>query len=371
MRVVEFTDTFLPIMDGVGNVVYQYALNIAEKGHDCSVAAPATDSTRQGGHPFRDLDYRNIPFLGMKSYQIGMPGTDRGFHARLEALEVDLVHVHTPFMAGRQGAKYAKKHGLPLVGTFHSRYYEDFLQVTHLRPLARLGAKIVARFYNRCDEVWTPSASAGRDLRRYGYRGPLRIMVNGTDVRKADPADIASVSESYGLGEKPVLLYVGQINWKKNLRRVLEAAAKLEGDFRLVLAGQGPHERDIRRLADKLGLRDKLVLTGHIGEPQTLAALYARASLFVFPSLYDTAGLVVRDSGAAEGIRHGENGFLCEDDAGDLARIITGALRDPEGTARVGEEARRTIPIPWTDLLDDVLERYAALVHGKQTTENK
>ena len=58
----------------------------------------------------------------------------------------------------------------------------------------------------------------------------------------------------------------------------------------------------------------------------------------------------------------GENGFLCRDDAGDLARVIDGALKDPEGLRAVGERAKATIPIPWSDLVDQVLEQYQTVL---------
>ena len=168
---------------------------------------------------------------------------------------------------------------------------------------------------------------------------------------------------------------MGQINWKKNLRRVLEACAKLSHPFRLVLAGQGPHEKDVRQLAQSLGILDRTLFTGHITDADALNALYSRADLFLFPSLYDTSGLVVREaaamgtpsvtargSSAAECIADGENGLLCEDDSDDLARVVDAALANPEALAQMGRRARDTIPIPWTKLVDDVLERYAALI---------
>ena len=75
-----------------------------------------------------------------------------------------------------------------------------------------------------------------------------------------------------------------------------------------------------------------------------------------------TPSVAVRDSSAAECIREGENGYLCADDAADLARVIDGALKDPQALRRTGENAKRTIPIPWTTLVDDVVERYEALI---------
>ena len=376
MRIIQFSDSFLPIMDGVGNVVYQYALNLGLKGHESYVVAPQTDTGYRGGYPFEIVDYIGLPLLRMKSYTIGMPVMDRHCQNRLNAIEADIVHVHSPFIAGQAGISYAQKNGLPLVGTFHSKYYDDFIQITGVELLAEVGVKHVVNFYEKCDEVWAVSASSADTLRGYGYGGEIQVMPNGTDIHTVTDEQVEAVSRQFGLeGGAPILLFVGQINWKKNLRRVLEACAKLRCPFRLVLAGQGPHERDVRQLAEQLGIAERTLFTGHITDADTLNALYSRADLFLFPSLYDTSGLVVREaaamgtpsvtargSSAAECIEDGVNGLLCEDDSDDLARVVDAALSNPESLVQMGRRAHDTIPIPWTTLVDDVLERYAALI---------
>lgn len=379
MRIIQFSDSFLPIMDGVGNVVYQYAQNIGRKGHECYVVAPQTDTGYRGGFPFEIVDYIGVPLRHMKSYKIGMPVLDIHCQNRLNAITADIVHVHSPFIAGQAGLAYAQRTGCPVVGTFHSKYYDDFLQVTGIELLAEVGVKHVVNFYEKCDEVWAVSASSADTLRGYGYSGEIRVMPNGTDVHPVNDALARQVAAEYGLDDGvPVLLYCGQINWKKNLRRTLEGCARLTHPFRLVLAGQGPHEKEVRQLAQSLGIDDRVLFTGHIGDTDTLNALYRSADLFLFPSLYDTSGLVVREaaamgtpsvvvrgSSAAEGIEDGENGYLCADDSEDLARVIDGILADPEARVHVGQRACETIPIPWTQLVDGVLDRYQALLQAR------
>ena len=376
MRIIEFTDSFLPIMDGVGSVVYQYALNIAHKGHECYVVAPQTDTGYRGRFPFELVDYMGLPLPRMKSWKVGMPVLDKHCQKRLNMIKADIVHVHSPFTAGQAGLSWARKAGVPVVGSFHSKYYDDFLQVTGIELLAEVGTKYVVNFYEKCDEVWAVSASSADTLRGYGYKGDIQVMENGTDIHAIPDAQVHAVCARYGLEEGvPTLLYVGQINWKKNLRRVLEACALLERPFRLVLAGQGPHEKEVLRLAESLGLSRKLVFTGHITDPDALNALYRHADLFLFPSLYDTAGLVVREAAAAgtpsvviagasaaECVRDGENGYLCQDSSESLARVVEAALTDPESLAATGQRAQATIPIPWSRLVDDVLERYGQLI---------
>ena len=375
MHIIQFTDTFLPVMDGVGNVVVQYAMNMGEKGHDVYVVAPQTHIDGRGRLPFELVDYLSVPMVKLRSYRVGEPRLDAHCRDRLRHIGADIVHVHSPFVAGRAGLAYARRRGCPIVGTFHSKYYDDFLQLSHSRVLAGMGARSVAKFYEKLDAVWAVSAASAETLREYGYSGEIRVMVNGTDLRAPDPAAIEAVRAEYKPDDAPLLLYVGQINWKKNLRRVLEACAALKRPFRLVMAGQGPHERDVARLAEALGIGDRVFLTGHITDTARLDALYKVASLFLFPSIYDNSPLVVREaaamgtpavvvagSSAAEGIRDGFNGFLCADDSAALARAAAAALDDPRRLQTIGENARNTIPIPWTTLVDQVLDAYGEII---------
>ena len=129
------------------------------------------------------------------------------------------------------------------MATFHSKYYDDFYQTTGSKTLAELGTKYVVNLFAKCDQVWAVSSSTAQVLRDYGYKGPIEIMENGTDLKEPDPAAAKEAEERFALGNLPVLLFVGQMNWKKNIRRILEAVSVLvkEGrELRLVMAGQGP-----------------------------------------------------------------------------------------------------------------------------------
>ncbi len=375
MKIIQFTDSFIPVTDGVGNVVYQYALTMAKKGHEVYVVAPQTDTGYRGNLPFEIIDYIGFNLAKLKSYRAGLPALDANCQSRLNMIEADLIHVHTPFTAGQAGLLYAQNHKVPVIGTFHSNYYDDILEMTGIKPLATVGSKYVGGFYNKCDEVWAVSKSSAQTIKEYGCGRPVKVMRNGTDVVKVNAKIKKEIRQQYGLNGHPVLLYVGQMNWKKNIQCILLAAALLDTDYRLVLAGAGPHEKEISALAQELGIADKVILTGFISDTSVKMALYSNADLFVFPSLYDTFGLVVREaaavgtpsitvrkSGAAEGIKNGENGFLCKDDPVDLAKVIRAALDNNNLRKTVGDNAKKTLPVPWDKVTDSVLARYQYVI---------
>ena len=379
MKIGEFSDSFLPIVDGVGRVVYNYCETIAKKGYECTAVVPLDKFGYRGRFPFEIIDYysRSLPLL--PQYDAGMPAFDLHYNARLKMTDFDIVHVHTPFIAGNEGIKYAKDRNIPLIGTFHSKYYDDFLQITGSRYMAELGTDMIVRFYDHCDEVWAVSESSAETLKSYGYKGHIEVMPNGMMVKELDPSWAGLAKEHFGINDDPCLLYVGQMNWKKNILKILEAAAMLKKDgvkFNLIMAGKGPHEDEINAKIKELGIDDITHVVGHILREDLLSGLYMLADLFVFPSLYDNGPMVVREaanagtpsivtggSSSAEGIDDGVNGFYCEDNSESIYRVAKSALSDLPKTRKIGLQAKDTIPVAWDEIIDDVIDRYELIIN--------
>ena len=151
MRIGQFSDTFFPIVDGVGRVVYNYATTIAQKGHECYVVAPMTDTGYLGGFPFELIEFvsHNVPT--QRQYQTGIPLLDPHYNLRIQKVPLDIIHAHSPFIAGQEALRIGKRRGIPVVGTFHSKYYDDFYKLTRQEMLADIGVRYVVGFYERCD----------------------------------------------------------------------------------------------------------------------------------------------------------------------------------------------------------------------------
>ena len=378
MKIGQFTDSFLPIVDGVGRVVSNYAALLGQRGHETYVITPMQKSGYRGTLPYEIVDFDGMPLPSSPQYRAGMPILDMHYNHRMETVPLEIIHAHSPFVAGQEALRIAKRRRVPVVGTFQSKYYDDFMQITGSRIVSELGTHYVVDFFEHCDEVWTVTHASADVLRDYGYHGEIHVIYNGTPIRPVEEAAVAEVRRRWGLGSAPVLLYVGQQNWKKNLLCTLEAIALLHRsgqELKLVMVGIGPDREAIEKKAAELGLCGDIVFTGLVQEAPILDGLYRTASLFLFPSLYDTAGLVVqeaacmrtpsvviRGSCAAEVIRDGENGFCCENSPESLCRTIQSALADPERLAAIGRQAQETIPIRWEDVIDRVEERYRALL---------
>jgi glycosyltransferase involved in cell wall biosynthesis len=162
------------------------------------------------------------------------------------------------------------------------------------RPLVALAAR-------KATAIITVSESAKRDIVRLFDISPARVHViheaPAPSFRPArDPAELDRVRRRYGLGQR-VILYVGTIEPRKNLPRLIEAFAQRRrtGDLRHQLVCIGPYgwlSRGIESLVERLNVAEAITFTGYVPF-EDLPALYSLAEIFVFPSLYEGFGLPV------------------------------------------------------------------------------
>lgn len=381
MKIGQFGESFIPVFDGVGRVMKAYADTLASRGNEVYVVAPMYDTGFRGGLPYEIVDFSSVQLSKKMPWRIGLDMLDPHFIERMKQIDLDICHVHGPAFAGNIGVHLAHKRNIPVVGSFHTKFYDDILEVTKMKPVAKIGAKMVAEFYEKCDEVWAVSEGTGETLRDYGYKGQIVVMPNGTNRRVLNVSRLPETKERFNIREDvPMILFVGQINWKKNLRRVIESCGMLKKrgtEFQLVLAGRGPDEDDVRKLAIENGLENDLIMTGHLQDSEILDCLYSMADLFLFPSLYDnapmvlreaaaqhTVGLVIEGSCTAEVITGMKNGIVAKDTTEDVCNKTEAFLHlSIETRKEMEENAYQTIPVPWDGKLMDTIEgRYRDLI---------
>ena len=166
--------------------------------------------------------------------------------------------------------------------------------------------------------------------------------------------------------------------WYKGLRIIADALAmqKAQGrDFRMVFIGSGADAQEVQAYIRRLGIEDKCIFTGAIRDRETLRAWYSRADLFLFPSTFDTNGLVVREAAAsslgavliagscaAEGITHSVNGLLIEENAQSLSACLTQVMQQPQQVAQIGANAARDLYLSWQDAVRAARERYQIVI---------
>ena len=375
-----FCEVFPPVMDGVSVCMSNYADWLQKKVGGVTVVTPSVPGADYTVHDFQVLDYLSFPVPTRRPYVSGLAGIDPSYYARIAKREFRIIHAHTPFSAGNAALRVARRQGVPLVATFHSKYRDDFEKVLPKPIVNRLIASIV-RFFEQADMVWTPLESAIEVLREYGYKGPVDVMPNGCDFVADYPESFfAEARQRLGVApEEFVMLFVGQHVWQKNPQLTIEALSRLEDvPFRMFFVGTGYAAGEMKAMVSKKGLDSKVTFVGPVAERDRIVDYYAAADLFVFPSLYDTAGLVVQEAAAlgtpsmlargataATSITEGENGFLTDNDPDRMAQQLRELIRDRERVHRVGAQASKTLVRSWEDCLEEVIDRYNVLLQRR------
>jgi len=386
-----FNDNFPPILDGVALTAQNYAYWLHEKGYDVRVITPY--APRAGAvldaAPYPINRYLSVPIPFRHPYRYGMPYLDLAFMRNWHKMDFEIVHAHCPFTSGDLAYSAAQKQGIPMVATFHSKYRQDFEHNVKSKRIVDWMVRHIIQFFEKADEVWIPQAAVEPTLREYGYKGHVEVVENGNDfytpVKKIEQMRTQMRLELGLEPEDTMMLFVGQHIWEKNIGFILDALALIKDrPFQLFMVGTGYAVREIKQTISALGLQDKVTLLGNIHDRERLKKIDAAADLFLFPSLYDNAPLVVREaaamhtpalmleeSTAAEVITPDVNGFLTPNSVHRYAERIAWLMEHPEILKRVGDKASRTISRSWENVIDEVILRYRdiqesyKLKHGK------
>jgi len=370
-----FNDSFPPVLDGVAMTAQNYAYWLQKKGVETCVVTP--DAPRAvDNYEYPVYRFASLPLPKRKPYRLGMARVDIHFRHFLHQQPFELIHAHCPFATGWLARNVAKHHQIPMVATFHSKFRQDFERAVPFRPIVDEALSNVISFFERADEVWIPQASVAETLREYGYNGRIEVVENGNDFVCPD-AEVSLQRElmraELGLRpEETMMLFVGQMIWEKNIGLIVESVARLKHlPCRLYMIGTGYADSAIRKKIQQLGIEDKVVMVGPVFDRDVLQRYYAAADLFLFPSIYDTFGIVVREAAAmhtpsvllcgtdaAKSINPDINGFVADNTVDSYAARLEWLVRNPDTYRQVGDKAALTLTRSWEAVADEVMMRY-------------
>lgn len=355
MRIALFSDSVLPVLNGVSVSVDSLVSELRNKGHSVHIFAPQYPGLQESDpntYRFRSIE---MPFG--KGFPLAYPPYIRMLR-KFRRHEFDLVHTHTIGILGFVGLRWAESHDLPIVSTYHTLYDRYAHYVPYLpRRYARFKiAKHTNFYYNSVDHVITPSDASLRWLRRHSVSRPVTVIPTG--VRPAGFFDRAEVRRRLGIApEQRILLFVGRLAIEKNMDTLFEAVAMTmatRADVRLWVVGDGPYRDACQALARRFEIGDRVKFVGFV-QRDDVDPFYAAADLFVFASVTETQGLVVHEAmtyglppvvvdggGASAGVEDGVNGLLSRNDPAALAATICRALSDDGLLARMSDQASRS-----------------------------
>ena len=388
LNICLMNDSFPPTIDGVANAVLNYAENITAAGERCAVVTPAYPDVKDA-YPFPVVRYPSLNTTQLTGYRAGVPFAPETV-VRLADMKFDLIHTHCPIASTVLARSLRDACPMPVVFTYHTKFDIDIANAIRSERLQQLAIDLLVKNISACDEVWVVSDGAGENLRALGYTGDYLVMPNGVDLargRASVPAT-ATVSADWDLpADAPVYLFLGRMMWYKGLRIILDGLKRMQEagkDFCMVFVGDGQDRPEVEEYAASLGLADRCRFVGAVRDREIVRAWYTRADLLLFPSTFDTNGLVVREAAAcglgsllvrgscaAEGITDGRNGILIEENAASLAAVLGAPEMTREALAAVGQHAMDEIYISWEDSVAAARARYQIVRENWDRAEHK
>ncbi len=375
-----FNDSFPPHIDGVAQVVKNYAEHLCKK-ESCNVTVVTPENrVANDCYPFDVFRYPSIPASSLIGYRVGVPFDPESL-LRLRKKKFDIMHIHAPFASSVLVSALNHHPRVPTVLTYHTRFDIDLQKRITNTPMRKVAMEFVSRNVNAADEIWVVTERCGKALRDVGYEGPYRVMENGTDFPKgvAPKEKIDDLREQYNLREDvPVFLFVGRLMWYKNLKIILDSLKILHDngqEFRAFIIGEGYDAPAIEKHSRACGLQDNVIFTGPIRDREYLRVFFSVCDLFLFPSTYDTCGIVVKEAAAcdcpsllvegscaAEGVLHNVSGFLAQENAVSCAAVIADAIRDRAQLKEVGKRAGEQLYLSWDEVVDRAYIRYQEIL---------
>lgn len=355
MRIGQLTEVYKPVINGVTNFISLHKRVLESWDHKVFVFTL--------GHE----DYEDDELHVIRSPAI--PLSDTGYHlnfrfsrrARKKIKTMDVLHVHHPFINGRQAVRMGKRYNIPVVYTNHTRYDLYARYYMPFVPEGLSGAFLEAylpRFTDQCDLVVAPSRGVRQVLQELGVTCHIEVIPNGVDVARFQHPPAPLSKRDLGLPDHAaVAITVGRMRPEKNLSFLLHAFARIASevpDLHLVIIGGGPEKENLAEMAHLLGLVPRVHLVGRVPYEE-IPNWLAVGDFFAFASVSESHPLAVLEALAAglpvlgipspgieETVVDGFNGLLSPEDTNIFAMQMQRLATEPELRARLAAWARES-----------------------------
>jgi glycosyltransferase involved in cell wall biosynthesis len=354
MRILMLSDVCAPRVNGVATSIRTFRKSLADLGHESLLVAPDYPLPTDPDPGIVRVPSRPVP--GDAEDRLMHWRAVVALEPRLAAMDFDVVHVHTPFVAHYAGVRFARRLGLPLVETYHT-FFEEYAPLYFPAVPARLGRWAARRLtVSQCrqvDALVVPSPQMLERLAEYGISVRTEVLPTGIEPGEFQGGDGARFRRAHGIPvDRPVLVFISRIAHEKNIDFLLRMLARLRAyvpDVLLVIAGEGPALPHVREVVEQLGLGRHVLFVGYLERSGALLDCYRAGDAFVFASRTETQGLVLLEAlalgvpvvstavmGTADVLRDAAGAVIAPDDEAGFAAVVVGVLGDAEARARLG-----------------------------------
>jgi rhamnosyl/mannosyltransferase len=368
MDILHIYKTYWPVVGGIENHVRLLAERQAAAGHQVTVLVTSpsrhTKVEHMGG--VHVVKAARLATLASTPLSLALP-------LRLASLRPDIAHLHFPYPLGEVSQLLAGRARRVVLG-----YHSDIIRQ---KGWLRVYRPVMHRILAQVDQIIAASPNyveSSETLQR--YRAKCVIIPYGIQQERFRMVDADKMRRvSARLGKEPYVLFVGVLRYYKGLTYLLEAMPQVRG--RLVIVGDGPLGPALREQAQALGLGERVVFAGKIGDDD-LPAYYAAARAFVLPACERSEAFgLVQVEALASGLpivstelstgtsyvnAHGASGLVVAPrDSAALAEALNRILEDTDLHQRLSEGARQRAALFEADRMVSQIEAlYAEVLAG-------
>ncbi|MBC7128836.1 MAG: glycosyltransferase [Thermoplasmatales archaeon] len=374
MRIAWFTDTWLPTRDGVVTSLLLFKREIEKMGHEIYIFAPGKENYEEDGVFY----YKSKPFKKYANYRfVSLPSFfSKRTEKIIKRIKPNIIHSHSPGFMGIHALIASYKMQLPLFFTYHTFIDDSIYLVIKDKNFQNFAKKLLYQwlkyYMKRCSCIIAPSNYTARYINEKIIERSIEIIPTGIDIKRF------SKGKNKKDNEKKIILHVGRIVREKNIDLIIEASPyilkKLDTTFLIV--GEGPARKEYEEKVIKKGLEKNFVFTGFVDD-EKLLNYYHLADVFVFPSIYETQGIVALEAMASglpvvaarakalpDFITDGENGYLFDPyDAKEFAEKVIKAI-DNKKVVEKGLEFVKNFSI------EKMADKLVGLYESKMQAEN-
>jgi len=300
MNILMMTNTYLPQVGGVAQSVVRFAEAFRGMGHRVLIAAPTYEE-----QPDRETDVVRVHavqnFNG-SDFSVTLP-ISSALDKALQTFEPDIVHAHHPFLIGSTAVRVARRHHVPLVFTYHTRYeYYTHYVPMELPRMQEFAVHLSTGYASLADSVLAPSESIAELLKQRKVTSPIHVVPTGIAPATFQNGDGRRARHHLGLPpDARIVGHVGRLAPEKNLdflARAMVPVLARQANVHFLVVGHGPSVEFIRDCFRKSGLERRLHMPGSL-TGQALVDAYHAMDLFVFASETETQGMVLTEAMAA------------------------------------------------------------------------
>ena len=372
LRIALFSGNYNYVRDGANQALNRLVEYLLCQGAHVRVYAPTIPEPA-----FEAIgDLVSVPAMaipGRPEYRLPLCISPR-VRRDLTAFAPNVVHVASPDIVSHRVISWARRHGVPVVASVHTRF-ETYLGYYHLEWLEPAVRAILRRFYRRCDAIVAPAESTAAILRAQRMNSDISIWTRGIDRKQFNPERRRlDFRRAHGIADDDVVVgFLGRLVLEKGLdifADSIDAAVALGTTMRVLVIGEGPARA---WFAERL---PQAIFTGELSGTDLAIAL-ASTDVFLNPSITETFGNVTLEamacalpvvaaaaSGATSLVRDGVTGTLAAPgDADGFALALDAYVRDPDLRARHGSAGLAVArTMDWDAINKAVMRVYARVI---------